>query len=220
MSPRVAVAAVALPVCCLVLVLAAAAEKTVATATGENDDVVVTMTLHLDPADIKNLVTSDLGGHFILAEVKVTPKYGKEVTVSRDDFLLMDVEHNDRSKPFAANQIVGPALIVQRGPDDSTEKKDAKGKKARPRITGPIMTSPGVKLDDPAKTDPSQAKSHEDDAEKDSPLEKALDARMLPEGKGTQPSEGLLFFAFDKPRMKDLELSYGAKVGRITLHFR
>ena len=72
MSPR---AAVVLLFGCLVWILASAADKnTVATATGENDDLVLTVTLHLDPADIKGRVDSDLGGHFVLAEVKVAPK--------------------------------------------------------------------------------------------------------------------------------------------------
>jgi hypothetical protein len=200
---------------CLVLILAAPVDKTVASATGENDDVVVTMTLHLDPADVKGMVDSDLGGHFVLAEVKVTPKYGKEVTVSRDDFVLMDTDHNDRSKPFAANQIVGPALVIQRGPDDDDTTK----KKSKPRFTGPIMTSPGVQIK-PDLGDPSKVKVHEDGADNDTPLEKALAAKMLPEGKTGKPAEGLLFFAIEKPKMKDLQLTYGVKEYRITLRFR
>jgi len=199
-------------------VLAAAADKTVATATGENDDVIVTVTLHLDPAGIKQMVDSDLGGHFVLAEVKVAPKYGKEVTVSRDDFLLLDTDHNDRSKPFAANQIVGPAVIIQRGPADD----DATHKKARPRptLSGPFGMGGGGPSGDTARTDPSQVKVHEEDGERNGPLEKSLAARMLPEGKTGQPAEGLLFFAMEKPKMKDLQLTYAAKDYRIALRFR
>jgi len=199
------------------LVLAAAADRTVASATGENDDVSVTVTLHLDPAGIKQMVESDLGGHYVLAEVKVAPKYGKEITVSRDDFLLLDTDHNDRSKPFAANQIVGPAVIIQRGPDDSTQKKP----RSRPRLGGLIgLGGGGGQSADTARTDPSQVKVHEEDGDKNSPLEKSLAARMLPEGKTTQSAEGLLFFAMEKPRMKDLELTYGGRQNRITLRFR
>jgi hypothetical protein len=212
MKPRIA--AVGL-VCCVVALLAKTADKSVASATGENDDLILTVTVHLDPADIKQMVNSDLGGHFVLAEVKVAPKYGKEVAVSWDDFVLMDTDHNDRSKPFAANQIVGPALVVQRGPDDDTQKKG----KSKPTFSGPIRTSPGVQLS-PDLGDPAKVKVHEDEAPKDSPLEKSLAARMVPEGKTTKPAEGLLFFALEKPRMKDLQLTYGAKEYRITLRFR
>jgi hypothetical protein len=209
-------AAAVLLICCLTLLVAKTADKTVASASGENDDLVVTMTLHLDPADIKQMVDSDLGGHFVLAEVKVAPKYGKQVAVSLDDFVLLDTDHNDRSKPFAANQIVGPALVIQRGPDEDTRKKA----KSKPTIgLGPIYTSPGVELK-PDLGDPSKVKVHEDSAPKDSPLEKSLAARMLPEGKTDKPAEGLLFFALEKPKMKDLQLTYGAKEYRITLRFR
>jgi hypothetical protein len=212
MSPRIATA---LLVGCLAPLLAAPADKTVASATGENDDLVVTVTLHLDPADIQQMVGSDLGGHFVVAEVKVAPKYGKDITVSRDDFVLMDTDHNDRSKPFAANQVAGPSLVIQRGPDDDTQKKS----KSKPRISGPVFTSPGVEIK-PDLGDPSKVKVHEDAAPKDTPLEKSLAARMLPEGKTGQPAEGLLFFALEKPRMKNLQLTYGGKDNRITLRFR
>jgi hypothetical protein len=198
------------------LALAAPADKTVGSATAENDDVSLTVTLHLDPADIKQMVDSDLGGHFVLAEVKVAPKYGKEATVSWDDFVLLDTDHNDRSKPFAANQIVGPAVIIQRGPDDSTQKKP----RQRPRFTGPFGLGGGGQSADTAKTDPSQVKVHEEDGERNSPAEKALAARMVPQGKTAKPAEGLLFFALEKPRMKDLQLTYGVKEARIVLRFR
>ena len=201
------------------LLLPAAADKTVASATGENDDVSLSVTLHLDPADIKQMVDSDLGGHFVLAEVGVAPKYGKEVAVAWDDFVLLDTDHNDRSKPFAANQIVGPAVIIQRGPDDS----DSTQKKARPRprFSGPFgIGGAGGQTADTARTDPSQVKVHEEDGPKDSPLEKALAARMVPQGKTTTPAKGLLFFALEKPRMKDLQLTYGGKENRIVLRFR
>jgi hypothetical protein len=162
------------------------------------------------------MVDSDLGGHFVLAEVKVAPKYGKEVAVVWDDFVLLDTDHNDRSKPFAANQIVGPAVIIQRGPDDDSTRKKAK---SRPRLSGPFGLG-GGQTADTASTDPSRVKVREEDGQKDSPLEKALAARMVPQGTTAQPAEGLLFFALEKPRMKDLQLTYGGKENRIALRFR
>ncbi|HMD69828.1 MAG TPA: hypothetical protein VKF41_00710 [Bryobacteraceae bacterium] len=199
------------------LLLPAAADKTVASASGENDDISLTVTLHLDPAEIKQMVDSDLSGHFVLAEVTVAPKYGKEVAVAWEDFVLMDTDHNDRSKPFAANQIVGPAVIIQRGPaDDGTQKKP----RQRPRLSGPFGIGGGGQTADTARTDPSQVKVHEEDGPKDTPLEKALAARMVPQGKTVRPAQGLLFFALEKPRMKDLQLTYGGKENRIVLRFR
>jgi hypothetical protein len=222
MSPRataiLSIPAVVLAVCFL---SAATKDKSVATATGENDDMIITMTLHIDPAEFKDMVDSDLGGHFVVAQVKVEPKYGKTVTVTRDDFLLIDTDHNDKSRPFAANQVVGPSLIIQRSPDDGDDKKKdtTKGKnRPKPTITGPIMTSPGVKINPPL--DPAKAKSHDDGAAKDSPLEKSLDAKMLPEGQTDKPSEGLLVFALEKVKMKDMQLTYGGRDNRIVLKFK
>ncbi len=92
--------------------LLTAAKKTVSTATGENDDLILTVTLHIDPADIKEMVGSDLEGHYVIAEVKVEPKYGKEVTIDEDDFLLRSRADNDHSKPFAASQVAGSSTMV------------------------------------------------------------------------------------------------------------
>jgi len=208
-----------MPAACCFLLAAASNPKTTSTAAGENDDLMVTMTLHIDPAEFKDMVGSDLGGHFVMGEVKVTPKYGKTVTVTRDDFVLADTDHNDKSRPFAANQIVGPALVVQRSASDGDDKKDStKKNRPKPTITGPIMTSPGVKINPPL--DPAQAKSHEDGAAKDTPLEKSLDAKMLPEGPTDKPVEGWLFFALEKVKMKDMQLTYGGRDNRITLKFK
>ncbi len=53
-----------------------------------------------------------------------------------------------------------------------------------------------------------------------SELEKALDAKMLPEKKTDQPVSGLLYFAIEKRKLKDMQLEYGPKESRIELHFK
>ena len=53
MSPRTAALLLAAG-----LAMAAPVDKTVASATAENDDIALTVTLHLDPADIKQMVDS------------------------------------------------------------------------------------------------------------------------------------------------------------------
>ena len=67
----------------------------------------LTVTLHLDPADVKEMIGNDLGGHYIVAEVNVEPKYGKEILLDRDDFLLRTDKDGEKAKPFAASQIAG-----------------------------------------------------------------------------------------------------------------
>jgi hypothetical protein len=44
--------------------------------------------------------------------------------------------------------------------------------------------------------------------------------KELPEKKTNQPYSGLLYFAMEKQKMKDLELTYNGKDGRIVLSFK
>jgi hypothetical protein len=77
--------------------LTAASKKTVSTARGENEDLILTVTLHIDPADVKEVIGSDLDGHYIVADVKVDPKYGKDVSIDRDDFQLRTDKDGEKS---------------------------------------------------------------------------------------------------------------------------
>ena len=43
---------------------------------------------------------------------------------------------------------------------------------------------------------------------------------MLRDGKTEKPAAGLLYFAMDKQKMKDLELLYGGRENRIELRFK
>jgi hypothetical protein len=188
-----------------------AAKKT-GTATGENDDLIVTATLYTDPADIKDMVGSDLAGHYFIAAVKVQPKYGKTVTVTRDDFQLHCFDGNDTARPFVASQIAGQStLVVGKVTEDDGKHKN------RPRLTVGGMgglTGPTTEYDNaPAKV------KDEHDAGKPT-LEKTLNEKILPEGKTEQPVSGLLYFAMEKHKLKDMELVYGAKETRIAIRFK
>ena len=74
----------------------------------------LTVTLHIDPADIKELIGNDLGGHYIVAEVKVEPKFGKDILLDRDDFQLRTDKDGEKAKPFAASQIAGTRRLDHR----------------------------------------------------------------------------------------------------------
>src|ERR1035438_1109413 len=72
-----------------VLLLSAPAKKpTVGSGRGENEDLILSVTLYCAPDDVKQLIGDDLGGHYIVAEAKVEPKYGKTINIDRDDFVL------------------------------------------------------------------------------------------------------------------------------------
>ncbi len=192
------------------LVASAAAKKT-ATATGENDDMVLTATLYTDPAELKSMVGSDLEGHYVIASVKIEPKYGKTVNIQRDDFLLRCFDGNDTSRPFVGSQIADQSTLVV------GKVTEGDGKKAKPRLTLGGMggaTGPTTQYDNA----PATVKENHD--EKMSELAKTLDEKILPEKKTDQPFSGLLYFAMEKRKFKDMELTYGPKDSRITLRFK
>ncbi len=196
------------------LTLPAAKKPTIASGRGENEDLVLTATLHIDPEDIKELIGSDLGGHYIVAEVKVEPKYGKDVVIDRDDFLLRTDKDGEKATPYAPSQIAGRgALII-----DEVTKSDGI---ASPGWTG---TKVPVVRKDSAKPAADGAKPAADGA-KPAPgpepaLQKTLETKILPEGKTDKPVSGLLYFPMEKQKMKDLELYYGGRENRITMRFK
>ena len=191
------------------LLLAAPFKKqTVGSGRGENEDLILDITVYSEPADVKELIGDDLGGHYIVAAVKMQPKYGKEINVDRDDFLLVTDRDGSRTTPFAASQIAGrEALIVTQ-----TGAKQQKTGISLGGMGGGIGTGgndPGttsVKVQNPA-------------AVKEDPLEKTLKDKILVEKKIKEPVSGLLYFPMDKQKLKDLEIRYGSGDGRITLRF-
>ncbi|HWC96726.1 MAG TPA: hypothetical protein VG456_08250 [Candidatus Sulfopaludibacter sp.] len=195
----------------LLVFFAFGAAKKTATATGENDELVLTATLYTDPADIKDLVGSDLDGHYFVASVKIQPKYGKTVTIDRDAFLLRCFDGNDTSKPFVGSQIADQTTLVV------SKVTEGEGKKSKPRLTlGGMggMSSPTTEYDNA----PAKAKTEQDPTK--AALQKSLDAKILPEKKTEEPVSGLLYFAMEKHKLKDMELTYGPRESRIFLRFK
>src|ERR1043166_1603596 len=95
-----------------VVLQAAPKKNTVATAKAENEDVMLTVTLHIDPADIKELIGSDLGGHYMVAEVNVEPKFDKDILIDRDDFELKTDKDGEKARPYAGSQIAGAGALI------------------------------------------------------------------------------------------------------------
>lgn len=189
-----------------------AAKKTVSTATGDNDDMVLTVTLHIDPADIKEMVGSDLDGHYIVAETKIEPKYGKTVTIDRDDFLIRSHADNDHSKPFAASQVAGnTTMVITHGQAPKVKNRPTFGIGGMGGMSG---TSSGA--NDEYKDSKATVKT----SDTENPLEKTLAEKILPEKKTDQAVSGLLYFPIEKQKIKDLQIEYGDKENRITLQFK
>ena len=189
-----------------------AKKKTVGSARGENEDLVLEATIYADPADVKELLGDDLGGHYIVAEVKVEPKYGKEISIDRDDFALRTDKDGEKAKPFVGSQIAGrEALIVTRTEDASN--------KHHPGISIGGMGG-GMGTGSGSDNGPATSKIQNGAAVKENPLQKVLDDKILAEGKTKEPLSGLLYFPMEKQNMKDLELYYGGKENRIGLRFK
>ncbi len=210
---------------CFALALAAslalygAGKKNVATSKAENEDLILTATIHVDPADIKELIGNDLGGHYIVAEVNVEPKYGKDILLDRDDFHLRTDKDGERTPPYAASQIAGSGALI-------IAQVDRNEGVASPGWTGtrvPIVRGGGAKAakdKDKDGGDDSAPKAAAPAEEKENPLKKTLESKILPEGKTDKPVRGLLYFPLEKQKMKDLELSYGGKENLIRLRFK
>ena len=189
-------AACALAAACLL----PAAQKTEATAMGENADVALTVRLYIDGAAVQGVVGDDLGGHYIVAQVKVEPKYGKEVNVSRDSFVLRTDKDGEKATPWAPSQIAGGTALVLR------EVK-------RERGPGPGMASD-------AETRYPTGVTMQNGEDKANPLLQTLKDKELPEFKTNQPYSGLLYFPMEGQKMKDLEVDYGGNEGKLVLKFK
>ncbi len=200
----------------LAAVLTLGAKKNVATSKAENEDLLLTVTLHPDPADIKELIGDDLGGHYIVAEVNVEPKFGKDIVIDHDDFYLRTDKDGERTRPYAASQIAGSgALIISHVEGQGAASPGWQNTKV------PVVRPPGPRgIGSGSETDTSSAKATPQEDKKENPLKKLLESKILPQGKTKEPVKGLLYFPMEKQKMKDLEIVYGGQENRIRLRFK
>jgi hypothetical protein len=210
------------------VLLSAGPKKTSGSAHGENEDLILTVTLYTDPADIQNLLGSDLGGHYFVADVKVEPKYGKEISIDRDDFVLRTDKDGERDRPYEGSQIAGrTALVVGKtkagGNGAAVDSTPTNGGQPVP-AGGPVpYPATGTAIGGGGATgdrDTNKATIRADSGDAPNPLEKTLDDKILPQIKTDKPVSGLLYFPMEKQKLKDLQLLYGSKENRITLRFK
>ena len=168
----------------------------------------------LDREEIKQILGSDLDGHYILVNVTLTPRFGKEIDVRRDDFMLKTDKDGDRAKPFVASQIAGKGALV-------VSEKSA-GTSGGPQFGSPYdypAYSGGVG-GGPTQVTEAEAKMNTG-SKGDSPLMHLLNEKIMPEKKTeSEPVSGLLYFPMEKQKQKDLELIYDSPDGKLRLRFR
>src|SRR5579859_1880780 len=144
--------------------ISAGDKRIVGTAMGENQDLILHVTLYMDPASVNQVVGTDMGGHFFVADVKVEPKYGKEIAIDRDDFVLRTDKNGEKTTPFAPSEIAGRgALVVKQQRIGGNEGSILYGGVA-PNVNGPAVFKDG------SGTPRSE-------------LEKTLDSKVLPQKK-------------------------------------
>ncbi len=170
----------------------------------ENDLLEITATPIADREGVQQALGSDLGGHYVLMNVRLEPKEGQKVAIHLDDFLLRTDKDGERTTPFVPSQIAGRGALVvtQEGGPSPT------------RIgLGPIMTGT-------SSTPQSHSTVHSGVNEKPSPLLDVLKTKILPEKETEAPISGLLYFPMEKQKVKDLELIYTTPLGKLSLRFK
>jgi hypothetical protein len=192
---------------------------------GANESVEITASPILNRSVLKELLGSDLDGHYIVLKVTVTPKTDEPLAVSRDDFLLRTDKDGERSQPFVASQIAGAGvLVITEGGRGAVMSEDrgpvwggAPGTDGRPGRMGGGSPSMGNTASDSGP----QATMKKDAKADRNPLLTILEQKILPEEKATDAVSGLLYFPIAmKQKAKDLELIYTSPAGKLSLRFK
>ncbi len=171
---------------------------------GEDDYVELTATAIADPESVREVLGSDLGGHYILMDVQIAPKEGRKINVRLDDFLLRTDKDGERTTPFVPSQIAGKGSIVV------TETGSGGGSTLG---IGPMsIGTAGIKeVHATAKSGANQ---------KPDPILDVLKQKMLAEKETETPVSGLLYFPMEKQKLKDLELVYTTPEGKLRVRFK
>jgi len=170
---------------------------------GENDVVEITATAIADPLSVKEILGSDLGGHYILMDVQLVPKEGRKVAVHLDDFVLKTDKDGEKTGPFVPSQIAGRGSIIV------TQEGPGRGGFG----VGP-MSIGTADIKEAHTTVKSGAN------EKADPILEVLKQKILPEKETEGPVSGLLYFPMEKQKLKDLELIYTTSEGKLRIRFK
>ena len=167
-----------------------------------NDNIELTASVMIDPAEIQQAVGSDLGPGIVVMRVKATNKTGDPMRVGPADFVAISRKDGDRGDALAPGQLAGGSTLVV--------KRDRSGRDYAQQSNQPGFTGvQGVsKADKPMDTE----------------LLATLKSKELPdqEAKPGGSLEGLVYFSLEtrKLRTKDVSLLYKGPAGRLTIDFK
>jgi hypothetical protein len=165
-----------------------------------NDDVELAGTVLLDRQAIQDAVGADLGPGYVVVRMTVTPKAGKPLRISPDDFLLLSRKDGDRSPALDPAQFGGGkgGLVVKA----AAQQPGGDGT----RTNGPIWGGVQNRIGDKGSATPPPPQ---------------LKEKQLPDKESKTPVEGLLYFAISgKLKPKDVSLIYTGPAGKLVIDFK
>lgn len=181
-----------------------------------NDDVDLEGSVMIDRNEIQQALGADPGPGYVVVHLKVTPKTDKALSVSPEDFTLLERNSGERAVALAPNEIAGAAapMVVKTDPENQNGNTGVG--------IGGIRLGRGPKKAEPSKADKSDSEPKPPSrGNGDTVLLAALKSKTLPEQETKTPIEGLLYFSLSgKLKVKDLSLLYKGPAGRLTFDFK
>ena len=113
------------------------ADKKPPEGTVSNSAVEISAKLYTDKEDIKKILGSDLDGYFTLVDVRLAPKAGSKLAVTRDDFVLRSDKDGQRASPFHPSQIAGSGVLIVKTTDSGSASAEKGGPVWSPPLGGP-----------------------------------------------------------------------------------
>ncbi len=189
---------------CIIVLLAipAIGQKKFFPGQAGNDNIELSASVMLDPAEIQQAVGAGLGENIVVFRVKATNKTGDPMRIGPADFTAVSRRDGDRGDALAPGQLAGGStLIIKR----DRSGRDYAQQKNEPGFTG---VQGVAKADKPL----------------DNALLESLKAKELPDQE-TKPNgsvEGLVYFSLNtkKLKSKDAGLIYKGPAGHLTVDFK
>lgn len=191
-----------------------------------NDDIEIAGTVILDREECRKALGADLGPGYVMVRIKVSPKTDDGIQVSPDDFTIVSRKDGERSQALSPFQIAGRGtLVVKR----AATQPGGLGTESNGPVWGGIGGAPrrlpgsggGLGNSGGVEGGTAEAKMDPEKGAKENPMLAILKEKILPEGKITQPAEGLLYFTLGgKLKPKDVSLLYKGPAGRLTMDFK
>ena len=160
-----------------------------------NGNVDLAGTAILDAKEIEQVLGAPMDPGYVVVRIKVTPRTLGPLRIGADDFTLVSRKDGERSDALLPGQIGGQANLILKS-------------KTTASSAGVSETTVNVT--------PVEAK-----AAPANPLQRILEAKMLPDKETKEPVEGLLYFLLEgKNKVKDLGLIYKGPAGRLAMDFK